>query len=150
MKENQKTNLELSKNLNYALLNLKQGIGEANSLEDKIYFELTKQQIIEYINYAYTNIKNWKNDYETNNYKLIANEYKEIESIISQLELCLVEFENEFHMEGISYSIFQIGKIISNLKKDSNKNGEWKANNKSDYPQIVINMILKFMGTKMV
>ena len=124
MKENQKTNLELSKNLNYALLNLKQDIEKANSLEDKIYFELTKQQIIEYINYAYTNIKNWKNDYETNNYKLIANEYKEIESIISQLELCLVEFENEFHMEGISYSIFQIGKIISNLKKDSNKNGE--------------------------
>ena len=121
MKENQKTNLELSKNLNYALLNLKQDIEEANSLEDKIYFELTKQQIIEYINYAYTNIKNWKNDYETNNYKLIANEYKEIESIISQLELCLVEFESEFHMEGISYSIFQIGKIISNLKKKSNK-----------------------------
>ena len=124
MKENQKTNLELSKNLNYALLNLKQDIEKANSLEDKIYFELTKQQIIEYINYAYTNIKNWKNDYETNNYKLIANEYKEIESIISQLELCLVEFENEFHMEGISYSIFQIGKIISNLKKKSNKNDE--------------------------
>lgn len=124
MKENQKTNLELSKNLNYALLNLKQDIEEANSLEDKIYFELNKQQIIEYINYAYTNIKNWKNDYETNNYKLIANEYKEIESIISQLELCLVEFENEFHMEGISYSIFQIGKIISNLKKERNKNGE--------------------------
>lgn len=124
MKENQKTNLELSKNLNYALLNLNQDIEEANSLEDKIYFELTKQQIIEYINYTYTNIKNWKNDYETNNYKLIANEYKEIESIISQLELCLVEFENEFHMEGISYSLFQIGKIISNLKKESNKNGE--------------------------
>ena len=124
MKENQKTNLELSKNLNYALLNLKQDIEEANSLEDKVYFELTKQQIIEYINYAYTNIKNWKNDYETNNYKLIANEYKEIESIISQLELCLVEFENEFHMEGISYSIFQIGKIISNLKKERNKNAE--------------------------
>lgn len=124
MKENQKTNLELSKNLNYALLNLKQDIEEANSLEDKVYFELTKQQIIEYINYSYTNIKNWKNDYETNNYKLIANEYKEIESIISQLELCLVEFENEFHMEGISYSIFQIGKIISNLKKESDKNAE--------------------------
>lgn len=124
MKENQKTNLELSKNLNYALLNLKQDIEEANSLEDKVYFELTKQQIIEYINYSYANIKNWKNDYETNNYKLIANEYKEIESIISQLELCLVEFENEFHMEGISYSIFQIGKIISNLKKESDENAE--------------------------
>ena len=116
--------MELTKNLNYALLNLKQDIEEANSLEDKVYFELTKQQIIEYINYSYTNIKNWKNDYETNNYKLITNEYKEIESIISQLELCLVEFENEFHMEGISYSIFQIGKIISNLKKESDENAE--------------------------
>ena len=124
MEENKKANLELSKNLNYALLNLKQDIQEANSLEDKIYFELTKQQIVEYINYAYTNIKNWKNDYETDNYKLIANEYKEIESIISQLELCLVEFEDKFHMEGISYSIFQIGKIISNLKKESDKNVE--------------------------
>ena len=124
MEENQKANLELSKNLNYALLNLKQDMKEANSLEDKIYFELIKQQIIEYINYAYTNIKNWKNDYETNNYKLIANEYKEIESIILQLELCLVEVEDKFHMEGISYSIFQIGKIISDLKKGSDKNVE--------------------------
>ena len=42
---------------------------------------------------------------------------------ISQLELCLVEFDNKFHIEGISYSIFQIGKIISNLEKESEENG---------------------------
>lgn len=51
------------------------------------------------------------------------SEYKEIESIISQLELCLVEFDNKFHIEGISYSIFQIGKILSKIKKESDKDG---------------------------
>lgn len=58
-------------------------------------------------------------------YKAIADKYKEIESIISQLELCLVEFDSLFHIEGISYSIFQIGKTISDLMKDSNKSGRW-------------------------
>ena len=150
MEENKKIDLEFSNNLNYVLENLKHAIDESDDLENKIYLELSKQQIIEYLNYVYTNIKDWKNSYETKNYKIIKDKYKEIESIISQLELCLVEFDSLFHIEGISYSIFQIGKIISNLKKESDKNAEWKANNKSNYPQKVINMILKFMGTKMV
>ena len=123
MEENEKISLAFSNNLNYALLNLKQAIEEANALEDKTYLELTKQQIIDYLNYVYVNIKDWKKSYETKNYKIITDKYKEIESIISQLELCLVEFDNKFHIEGISYSIFQIGKIISNLKKESEKNG---------------------------
>ena len=123
MEKNEKISLEFYNNLNYALLNLKKAIEETNTLEDKIYFELTKQQIIDYLNYVYVNIKNWEKSYEIRNYKIIADKYKEIESIISQLELCLVEFDNKFHIEGISYSIFQIGKIISNLKKESDKKG---------------------------
>ena len=123
MEENKKNSLEFSDNLNYVLLNLKQAIEEANALEDKTYLELTKQQIIDYLNYVYVNIKNWEKSYETRNYKIITDKFKEIESIISQLELCLVEFDNKFHIEGISYAIFQIGKIISNLKKESDKNG---------------------------
>ncbi len=123
MEENEKISLEFSNNLNYALLNLKQAIEQTNALEDKTYLELTKQQIIDYLNYVYVNIKDWEKSYETKNYKIITDKYKEIESIISQLELCLVEFDNKFHIEGISYSIFQIGKIISNLKKESDKNG---------------------------
>lgn len=123
MEKNEKISLEFYNNLNYALLNLKQAIEETNALEDKTYLELTKQQIIDYLNYVYVNIKNWEKSYETRNYKIITDKFKEIESIISQLELCLVEFDNKFHIEGISYSIFQIGKIISNLKKESDKNG---------------------------
>ena len=122
MVENEKISLEISNNLNYALSNLKQAIEETNALEDKTYLELTKQEIIDYLNYVYVNIKDWKKSYETKNYKIITDKYKEVESIISQLELCLVEFDNKFHIEGISYSIFQIGKIISNLKKESDKN----------------------------
>ena len=122
MAENKKIDLEFSNNLNYVLENLKHAIDESDDLENKIYLELSKQQIIEYLNYVYTNIKDWKNSYETKNYKIIKDKYKEIESIISQLELCLVEFDNKFHIEGISYSIFQIGKILSDLKKENNKN----------------------------
>ncbi len=123
MDDNEKISLEFSNNFNYALFNLKQTMKMTNTLEDKTYLELTKQQIIDYLNYVYVNIKDWEKNYETGNYEIIADKYKEIESIISQLELCLVEFDNKFHIEGISYSIFQIGKIISNSKKESDKNG---------------------------
>ena len=123
MDNNEKISLEFSNNFNYALFNLKQAIEVTNTLEDKTYLELTKQQIIDYLNYVYVTIKDWEKNYETGNYEIIADKYKEIESIISQLELCLVEFDNKFHIEGISYSIFQIGKIISNSKKESDKNG---------------------------
>ena len=121
MGESKKVDLDFSNNLNYALLNLKQAKEEANVLKDKTYLELSKQQIIDYLNYIYVNIKKWGNDYDAKKYKAIADIYKEIESIISQLELCLVEFDNLFHIEGISYSIFQIGKIISDLMKENDK-----------------------------
>lgn len=121
MEENKKVDLDFSNNLNYALSNLKQAKEEANVLKDKTYLELSKQQIIDYLNYVYVNIKKWGNDYDAKKYKAIADKYKEIESIISQLERCLVEFDNLFHIEGISYSIFQIGKIISDLMKENDK-----------------------------
>lgn len=56
-------------------------------------------------------------------YELIISEYKMIEPIISELELCLADLENIFHMNGISYSLFQIGKILSNIKKEYDENG---------------------------
>ena len=121
--ENEKLNLNILDNLNYSLLNLKNAINEANNLEDKVYFELSKGQIIEYLNYVYTSIKGWENDYKVNNYEVIIKQYKNVESIISELELCLADYDSKFHMDGISYSVFQIGKILSNMKKESNKNG---------------------------
>ena len=121
--KNEKLNLNILDNLNYSLLNLKNAINEANNLEDKVYFELSKGQIIEYLNYVYTSIKGWENDYKVNNYEVIIKQYKNVESIISELELCLADYDSKFHIDGISYSVFQIGKILSNMKKESNKNG---------------------------
>jgi|GEM_PF-2104407 hypothetical protein len=117
-------NLDFSGNLNYALSNLKKVIDEANDLEDKIYLEISKSQIIKYLNYAYTNIKDWQTYYESKEYDAIINNYKEIESIISQLELCLADYDDKFHIDGISYSIFQIGKVLSIVKKGSDINGK--------------------------
>lgn len=85
-------------NLEYILINLENDKEKANSLENKMYFELSKDE-------------------------LIISEYKMIEPIISELELCLADLENIFHMNGISYSLFQIGKILSNIKKEYDENG---------------------------
>ena len=103
MEESEKLNLNFSSNLNYALLNLEKDINEANNLEDKIYLELSKDQIIEYLNYAYTNMKRWQDNCKSPKYETIIRQYKKIESIISQLELCLADYDSKFHMDGISY-----------------------------------------------
>ena len=110
-------------NLEYILIHLEKDIDEANNLEDKMYFELSKNELINHINEVYLKMKKWSYYYETKKYDLIISEYKVVESIISELELCLADLDNIFHMNGISYSLFQIGKIIFNIKKESDKNG---------------------------
>lgn len=108
-------------NLEYILVHLEKDIDETNNLEDKIYFELSKNELINHINDVYLKIKKWNYYYETKKYELIISEYKVVESIISELELCLADLENIFHMNGISYSLLQIGKILINIKKESDK-----------------------------
>ncbi len=115
--------IDFFNNLEYILINLENDKEKANSLENKIYFELSKDEIINYINDVYLKIKKWNYYYEIKKYELIISEYKMIEPIISELELCLADLENIFHMNGISYSLFQIGKILSNIKKEYDENG---------------------------
>ena len=103
--------------LEYILIELERDINESNNLEDKMYFELSKNEIISNINDVYLKIKKWNNYYTTENYELIINEYKNVESIISELELCLADLDDTFHMCGISYSLLQIGKILFNITK---------------------------------
>ena len=110
-------------NLEYILIHLEKDIDEANNLENKMYFELSKNELINHINDVYLKMKKWNYYYETKKYDLIISEYKVVESIISELELCLADLENIFHMNGISYSLFQIGKILVNIKKECDKNG---------------------------
>jgi hypothetical protein len=123
MKEPRELNTDFQSNLDYALTNLEKDIFKANSLEDKLYLEMSKNEIINSLNYVYKNIKCWRNSYNEKQYETIINKYVEIESIISQLELCLADYEEQFHIDGISYSIFQIGKILSNIMKESDKYG---------------------------
>ena len=111
-------NNDFSDNLNYILVHLKEDINKIDLLEDKLYFELSKNEIDFYLNKVYLELKDWNKKYTDKNYETIINKYNEIQSIISQLELCLADYENTFHMDGISYSIYKIGKILANLKKE--------------------------------
>ena len=121
MEKNKNLNTDFQNNLDYVLTNLEKDIFKANSLEDKMYLEMSKSEIIKSLNYVYKNIKCWKDSYNAKKYETIINKYGEIESIISQLELCLADYEEQFHMDGISYSIFEMGKILSNIMKESDK-----------------------------
>lgn len=125
MEKIKKLNVDFQSNLDYVLTNLENDIFQANSLDDKLYLEMSKREIIESLNYVYQNIKNWKDSYNEKKYETIINKYNEIESIISQLEMSLADYEELFHMDGISYSIFQIGQILLNIMKKSEKNVRW-------------------------
>ena len=120
-KENSQNNF--FNNLEYIILQLEKDIKKANELEDTMYFELSKNELINHINDVYLKVKKWNCYYETKKFELIIKEYKIVEPIISELELCLADLENIFHMNGISYSLFQIGQILFNIKKESKKNG---------------------------
>lgn len=104
--------LKLQNELNYIITTLKEDIEKVNELDDKVYLELSKEEIIDYLKYAYNNLKTWSQDFNNKQYKQIVNNYKKIESILSELELCLADCDNQFHLDGISYSLFQIGKIL--------------------------------------
>lgn len=82
MGENEKMDLNFSSNLNYALLNLEKAINKASKLDDKLYLELSKDQIIEYLNYAHKSMKCWQDNCKSKNYETIIRQYKKIESII--------------------------------------------------------------------
>ena len=120
MEDRKNLDTNFQSNLDYVLTNLEKDILKANNLEDKLYLEISKSKIINFLNYVYKNIKYWGNNYDTKQYEKIIDKYNEIESIVSQLELCLADYEKQFHMNGIAYSIYQIGQILSNVINDGN------------------------------
>jgi len=109
-------------NLEYILKHLTENIKDIDNLDDKIYFELSKKEILESFNNIYLLMSKWENYYKLKQFDIIINEYKKVESLISQLELCLVNYEKKFHMNGISYSLYEIGKILINIKIEGEKN----------------------------
>lgn len=107
-------NKNIQDNLKYILSVLEKDLKKATSLEEKVYLELSKNKIIKYLNYVYEIIKSWENSLKKEQFDLIIKDYKKIESIISELELCLADLDDEFNIEGISFALFNIGKMLFN------------------------------------
>ena len=107
-------NKNIQDNLKYILSVVEKDLKKATSLEEKVYLELSKKEINKYLNYVYKIIKSWQDYLKKEQINLIIKDYKKIESIISELELCLADLDDEFHLEGISFALFNVGKSLSN------------------------------------
>lgn len=110
-------NKNIQDNLKYILSVVAKDLKKATSLEEKVYLELSKNEIIKYLNYVYKIIKSWQDYLKKEQIDLIIKDYKKIESIISELELCLADLDDEFQLEGISFALFSIGKILVNKEE---------------------------------
>ena len=86
MEDTKNLNTEFQSNLEYVLTNLEKDILQASNLEDKLYLEMSKDEIIDSLNYVYKIIKCWENSYNNKQYKNIINKYSEIESIVSKFK----------------------------------------------------------------
>lgn len=107
--------LELQENLDYLLTSLENALYEADNLDDEADLNLSREEIIAYLNEAYESIKNWSYDYNYKVFDSIKSDYSRVEALISELELCLADYEATFHMDSISYTLFQIGQNLSNI-----------------------------------
>lgn len=107
-------NKNIQDNLKYISSVLEKDLKKTTFLEEKVYLELSKNEIIKYLNYVYRIIKSWQKYLKKDQFDLIIKDYKEIESIVSELELCLADLDYEFNIEGISFALFNIGKMLFN------------------------------------
>lgn len=111
-------------NSKYIMNQIENNLKNIDILENDFYFEMSKNQIVDCFKKVLTTLDSWKKYFNDDNIYHIQKEYKELESDISELELCLVDYDDIFHCEGISYALYQIGNLlieISNVK-DSNQN----------------------------
>lgn len=93
-------------------------IVELPKLPNNNYFELNKKEIDKSFIEILTILKNWK-EYSITEIYQCSLDYKRIEGLISELELCLAEHENKLKLNAVSYNLFEIGKLlIIENKKD--------------------------------
>ena len=107
-------NKNIQDNLKYILSVVEKDLKKATSLEEKVYLELSKNEIIKYLNYVYKIIKSWQDYLKKEQIDLIIKDYKKIESIISRIRTMFADLDDEFQLEGISFALFNIGKMLSN------------------------------------
>ncbi len=109
---------EIENHLEYMLKQMEENLSHIDKLEEEKYFEMTKAQIMDSFNQVLIKLKEWKKQITSNDASLLKEEYHNLESIISELELCLADYDSLFHIEGISYALYQIGKMLINKESD--------------------------------
>lgn len=100
---------KINENVDYILENVKKDLKIINTINNEFYLELTKEEIINYLNKIYDMLTLWEKYLLEENINKISKEYKNVESIISELELCLVDYDKLLNIEAISYTFYQIG-----------------------------------------
>ena len=114
-----------NKNIKYMINQIESNLNDIENLENELYLEISKKQVAENLKKVLSMIKKWPEYFTTtNNINSIQQEYKKVESDISELELCLADYDDIFHLDGISYALYQIGKLLINIlnTKDSKYN----------------------------
>ena len=113
---------DINENIDYIVKQIELNLNNINVLEKESYFEMSKKQIVNCFKKIFIKVKKWKQYIDNKDIYSIQKEYKEIESDVSELELCLAEYDNIFHCEGISYSLHEIGtflvEILNNKEVD--------------------------------
>ncbi len=113
-----------NKNIKYMINQIESNLNDIENLENELYLEISKKQVAKNLKKVLSMIKKWPEYFTTNNINSIQQEYKKVESDISELELCLADYDDIFHLDGISYALYQIGKLLINIlnAKDSKYN----------------------------
>ena len=102
--------------IDYIISKTKSNLIILDELDNNEYFELSKEEVIEYFKELLVTMKNWKDKLDSGNLSDIVEEYKEIEKKVSELELCLADKDEIFHCEGISYSLYKIGHLLIQMQ----------------------------------
>ncbi len=103
----------MKKILNRIIMELEKAKECSYKLESEIYEELSKEEIISYFDELYNNISQWNIYLQNNESKKIISNYKKYESIISELELCLMDYDDDIRITDISLSYYELGKKLT-------------------------------------
>ena len=106
--------------IKHIFLEVKNACKLARKLNDDVYFELTKDEVINYLEVIKSGISKWEEYLINNNINLIIKDYKKFESMISELEICLLDYDEEFNIRDISCSYFKLGEKLVLYKMEDN------------------------------
>lgn len=102
-------------NIKYMTDQIEKNLKNIDILKQDFYFEMSKKQIIDNFKSVLSSLESWQQYFNDSEIYRIQKNYKELESNVSELELCLADYDDIFHCEGISYALYQIGHLLSEI-----------------------------------